>query len=503
LNAPSTAPSKAPNKAKGAPPGVASQAPESYSLFSEILDWVLVPIMVVWPVSFVLTYLIATDVAKRPHDQALANSVRVLASQVRLVNDNPVLLLPNASQAILRADDVDTVYFRVSDEMGRLIAGDAELPVTSFDIDRQDRETIYFTDDIVAGEPVRVAYLVTTLRDDDRLRDVFVQVAETLGKRNKLAGAITGLVMTILFMLIPIVIALVWFGLTRGLTPLAELKQRIQRRRANDLSPINPRETPEELASLVNTINGQMARVAAQLRVQERFVADAAHQLRTPLAGLKTQAEIALATPDAADVTARLQQIILSADNATHLVRQLLWLARADDQEAPQNFEPVLLSTLVREVALAWVDAALAKQISLAFEPPPSATWVNGDATLLRELASNLIDNAIKYTPSGGEVVVRLSVQAAAERPILLEVQDSGVGIADADRELVFERFYRVLGTGTSGSGLGLAIVRGIARRHNATATLKPGPGGQGTVAAVAFAAAGDVAPQRVSESTL
>lgn len=475
-----------------------------YSLLSEILDWILVPIMVVWPVSLIATFVIAADIAKYPHDQSLANSVRVLASQVRLVNQNPVLLLPNASQAILRADEVDTIFFRVSQEDGRIIAGDAEIPAVSFEVDRQDRETIYFVDDTIGSEPVRIAYMVTTLREDDRLRDVYVQVGETLGKRNKLAGAITWLVMSILFILILIVVLLVWFGLTRGLAPLVELKQRIQRRRATDLSPINPREAPEELASLVNTINGQMARVESQLRIQERFIADAAHQLRTPLAGLKTQAELALATPDSADISARLQQIIVSADNATHLVRQLLWLARADDGEAPRSFQPLDLKALVREVTLSWVDAALAKQIDLGFDAAEGNVWVLGDPTLLRELASNLVDNAIKYTPPGGEVSVGIKKLSEGERPIVLEVEDSGIGIADADRELVFERFYRVLGTGTSGSGLGLAIVRGIARRHNAIANLKPSVNGRGTLASVAFAAAiVDLPPPRISVGAL
>jgi two-component system, OmpR family, sensor histidine kinase TctE len=477
---------------------------EPYSLFSEILDWILVPIMVIWPISFVTTFIVATDIAKRPHDQTLANTVQVLASQVRSINGNPVLLLPSQSQAILRADEVDTIYFRIDTEEGRFVAGDAELPTISFDLERQERNTVYFADADVQSEPVRVAYVVTTIREDDRYMDVQSQVAETMGKRNKLAGAITGLVMVILFLLIPLVLFLVWFGLTRGLMPLATLKQKIQRRRVTDLSPIDPRDAPEELASLVATINGQMARVAAQLKVQERFVADAAHQLRTPLAGLKAQAEIALQTVDLGEAKRRLEHIIVSTDQATHLTRQLLWLARADDSEAMRNMATIDLRTLAREVTLSWADAALAKRIDLAFDTENVATMVQGDATLLRELISNLVDNAIKYTPCDGRVQVRLTHAVGAERPVLLEVTDSGIGIADGDRELVFERFYRALGTGASGSGLGLAIVRGIARRHSATVTLKPAPEG-GTIAVAAFFAAPlyELPPPRISAALL
>jgi two-component system, OmpR family, sensor histidine kinase TctE len=477
---------------------------EPYSLFSEILDWILVPIMVIWPISFVTTFIIATDIAKRPHDQALANSVRVLVSQVRLINETPIAALPAQSQSILRADEVDTIYFRLTAEDGRLVAGDNELPAVAFDLERQERDTVYFTDALIQSEPIRIAYLVSTIRDGNTFVDVQAQVAETLNKRTKLAGAITGLVMTILFLLIPLVLFLVWFGLTRGLEPLATLKAKIQRRRPTDLSPIDPRDAPEELATLVSTINGQMARVAGQLKVQERFVADAAHQLRTPLAGLKTQAEIALVAHDSGDIRRRLEQMILSADDATHLIRQLLALARADDNELARAFESVDLNHIAREVALSWADEALRRRIDLGLETHAEPAMINGDVTLLRELISNLIDNAIKYSEDGGHVVVAVRRDNKAGRSIILEIEDGGIGIADTDRELVFERFYRVLGTGKTGSGLGLTIVRGIARRHNATIQLKTPATGQGTIVAVAFPAAPqELEPPRISTITL
>lgn len=459
---------------------------EPYSLFTELLDWMLVPLMLLWPISFVVTFVVAYDIAQRPYDRALADTARVLAEQVSANARGGIsVTLPNPAQAILRSDEFDTVYFRITGPDGTHVSGDIELGLPADEEIPLDE--VKFRDQRLQGQEVRVAYLLFEANAERHIKSL-VQVGETLGKRNKLATEITSVVMIILFLLIPLLMLLIWFGLTRGLAPLEKLKVRIDRRLPNDLSPINPRDAPEELGPLVTTINAQMSRVERNLRVQQRFIADAAHQMKTPLAGLKTQAELALSEPASEPAQHRLRQMSQSVDSTSRLVSQLLALARSEDVEArPYVMQPLELNAVVRELALEWADRAIAKSIDLSFDTLTDTVYVRGDTLLLHELFNNLIENAILYTPAGGAVTVRIGQVKPNERSVQVEIEDTGIGISDTDRELVFERFYRVLGTGTSGSGLGLAIVRAIAKQHHASVALRPNPHRSGTVAIVTF----------------
>jgi two-component system sensor histidine kinase TctE len=279
----------------------------------------------------------------------------------------------------------------------------------------------------------------------------------------------------VMLLLAPVTVALVWFGLKRGLRPLERLRERVERRGPEDLSPIPPDEVPAEVSPLVKTLNRQLERVRRNLDAQRHFVADAAHQLRTPLAGLKTQAEAALRGETLEAARARLRHIEESADRLSRLVAQLLSLARADDaltQSAPR--ESVELNGLLHDACASWAERAVAKQVALGFDPASHPVEVRGAPLLLRELFTNLIDNAIRYTPPGGEVTAR--VVAGTPREVVVE--DTGAGIAQGDRELVFERFYRVLGSGESGSGLGLPIVKAIAELHGASVRIEDNGGG-------------------------
>jgi two-component system sensor histidine kinase TctE len=265
------------------------------------------------------------------------------------------------------------------------------------------------------------------------------------------------------------------------------MSARIRAREATDMSPIPPEDAPEELAPLLESLNEQLGRVRANLEAQRRFVGDAAHQLRTPLAGLKTQAQIAVREWPAPSVRDRLERIEQSATRMGHLVTQLLALARADDlRTRDTDFEPVDLDDLVRDVCTQLADEAIAARMSIAFERSEAAARVNGSPMLLRELFGNLVDNAIHYGPAGGEITVRVRSGAACE----VAVEDNGPGIPPAEREFIFARFYRVLGTGEAGSGLGLAIVKEIAGLHHATIRIETPPAG-GTRFVVAFAPPG------------
>ena len=456
------------------------------SLFGEILDWMLAPLLFVWPLSIAFTHYFANNVANFPYDQALREHVAAIARQIKLVDGKPVLSLPASTRALLRADETDSVYFHVVTQEGKLLAGDQDLPlpVETLNSDAAFSGDIFLRDAEYNGQDLRMAY---TYLADARLppnRWVVIEVAETTEKRTQLANKIVASVILPQFIIIPLAVMLVWFGLSRGLRPLTRLRQTIETREPADLSPIATRRVPEELEPLVEAFNSMLERMKKTVEAQQRFVADAAHQMRTPLTGLKTQAQFAIRETDPEALRHALRQIATGVDRAGRLVNQLLTLARTEGGElTQQKHEPLDLSVLAREVVEDWVMLALEKKIDLGYEADEAA-MILGNGMLLRELAKNLIDNAIRYTPAGGHVTCRILNNGVT---VMLEIEDDGIGISEEQAELVFERFYRVNDAGPEGSGLGLAIVQEIASQHGSRASLRPNPKGRGAVAHVVF----------------
>lgn len=457
------------------------------SLFGEILDWMLAPLLFVWPLSIAFTHYFANNVANYPYDQALREHVAAIARQVKLVGGKPVLTLPASTRALLRADETDSVYFHVVTQDGKLLAGDKDLPVpTEFPEDAALSGDIYLRDADFNGQDLRMAYTLLADAQLPRGRWIVVEVAETTEKRTQLANKIVASVILPQFVIIPLAVMLVWFGLSRGLRPLTRLRQTIETREPADLSPIATRRVPEELEPLVEAFNAMLERMKKNVEAQQRFVADAAHQMRTPLTGLKTQAQFAMRESDPEALRHALRQIATGVDRAGRLVNQLLTLARTEGGEAAQQrHEPLDLSQLVREVVEDWVMVAIEKGIDLGYESP-GAAMIAGNSFLLHELVKNLIDNALRYTPAGGHVTCRI---IASPETVVFEVEDDGIGISEEQAELVFERFYRVDDAATEGSGLGLAIVQEIAMQHGSKASLRPNSRGRGAVARVVFVA--------------
>jgi two-component system sensor histidine kinase TctE len=449
------------------------------SVFGEIVDWTLAPLLILWPVSMAIQYFFAYSIANNAYDRELRDSAVAVSKQLSYRDSRIVIDEGAAAAAILRADESDLTFYQVRDHRNAVVGGDKSIPLAEFTLDMLPQR-VYFRDDYVPGHEVRVAYLYAQVPDMPGA--VLVQVAETVGKRSRLASEIIGDVLAAQFLIVPIALLFVWLGLTRGVEPLNELTQAIRERKPHDLSPIDESGVPEEVRPLVSSFNELMQRLAASLQAQTRFVSDAAHQMRTPLAGLKMQAEIAMRQRDPVNLQHAMRQIVASADRASHLINQLLALARTD-ADAPPPLAPVDLDELARDTAREWVPRARERDIDLGFEPAAMPAWIDGNPVLLRELLNNLIDNALRYSRPGGRVTIR--VRAGGE--VVLEVEDNGIGIDEADRERVFERFYRVLGTETEGSGLGLPIVRGIAHLHRAQATLGPNPLERGTTARVVF----------------
>ncbi|QGZ43088.1 HAMP domain-containing protein [Pseudoduganella flava] len=441
----------------------------------------LAPLLLLWPMSIAITYLVAKSIANQPFDHALEDSVTVLAQQVREV-DGQAVRLPGPARDILRADDVDSIYFQILGPQGGYIDGDRDLPRP--EPEPEDDTTrpgaVRFRSDNLHGTPIRIAYAYVNLEENSQrpARLALVQVAETLEKRAKLANEIIKGVILPQFIILPIVLGLVWFALSRGLLPLAELQERIRARPSDDLSPIAPNQVPEEITPLVRSLNEMLARLSQSIDMQKRFIADAAHQMKTPLAGMRMQSELALRQTDQQEIHRSLEQLAKSSEAATRLVNQLLALARAENQpQAGSAFEALDLAELARNAVRDWVPASFNYRIDLGYEAPEAPVLIEGNPLMLRELLSNLIDNALRYTPHGGSVTVRVRSAAVADGDCaVLEIEDTGPGIPPAERVHVFERFYRILGSSAEGSGLGLAIVREIAQQHGADIEILSNP---------------------------
>ena len=444
---------------------------EQRSLFGEILDWMLTPLLLLWPLSLALTWFVAQGIASKPYDRALEFNLQALTQFVVWQDGQTQFNLTTQARDLLRADDTDLVFYQVRDGRGRMVSGDPEFPAPPLERPSRPGE-VFLRDDVVCDESVRVAYIWLALGGNES-PPVLMQVAETRGKRSMLATEIIKGVMVPQFIILPLAVLLVWLALVRGIRPLNDLEQRIRARKPDDLSPIDNEHVPQEVAPLVSSINDLLQRLKTSVTNQKRFLADAAHQLKTPLAGLRMQAEMAQKA-SGEDIHRSLQQIAKSSMRATHTVNQLLALARAETSGRSLPSVPVHLAEAVADVIEDSIPRALDKQIDLGYEGPDEPVGdgiLMGNPTLVREMVRNLVDNALNYTPQGGVVTVRLLVHrwnGVQE----LQVEDNGPGIPEAERALVLEPFYRALGTNVDGSGLGLAIVQEIASHHGATITL-------------------------------
>ncbi len=469
-------------KSSGLASAEARDQPTQRSLFGEILDWMLMPLLLLWPLSIGVTYLIAKSIANEPFDRSLEDRVTVLAQQVKEVNGEVSAKLPFSARDILRADDVDNVYFQISGPQHEMIAGDSDMPLPD-DEEPPVPWAVLLRDGQMRNADVRIAYTyvnlqasrTTGLRPGDT-RYALVQVGETLEKRRLLANQIIKGVILPEFIILPIAIALLWFALSRGLSPLTSLQENIRSRRPDDLSPIDSRAVPEEISPLVRSLNEMLARLSQSIQSQKRFIADAAHQMKTPLAGMRMQSELALRQDSRDEIQRSLEQLAKSSLSATRLVNQLLALARAEN-DSPQAtpLQHIDWIALARDTVQEWFGAAQAREIDLGFEEDEGPIAVLGNATMLREMMNNLIDNALRYTQRRGSVTVRVRRDVIKQLAIL-EVEDNGPGIPPTERDQVFERFYRILGSDVDGSGLGLAIVREIAQRHGAKVDITHNP---------------------------
>jgi two-component system, OmpR family, sensor histidine kinase TctE len=447
---------------------------EQRSLFGEILDWMLTPLLLLWPLSLALTWFVAQGIASKPFDRALEFNLQALTQFVVTKDDKVSFNLTPQARDLLKADDSDQVYYQLKDLRQGVISGEPDFPRPPAEVEIAIAGRILLRDDLVRGDEVRVAYTWLE-RHNDPGHLVLMQVAETKGKRSTLATEIIKGVMVPQFVILPLAVLLVWLALVRGIRPLSDLEQKIRARKPDDLSPIEESAIPQEVAPLVSSINDLLARLTASLTTQKRFLADAAHQLKTPLAGLRMQAELAQRESNPQEIRSSLQQIARSSTRATHTVNQLLALARAETTGRTLPTAQIDLAQLVTGVVRDSVPRALEHGIDLGYEGPdemPEICLMDGNPTLLQEMSRNLLDNAINYSGRGGVVTARVLFDRFSGVQIL-QVEDNGPGIPENERELVLQPFYRALGTNVDGSGLGLAIVHEIAQQHGAVVMME------------------------------
>ncbi|OIN91539.1 MAG: sensor histidine kinase [Comamonadaceae bacterium CG1_02_60_18] len=470
---------------------------EQRSLFGEILDWMLTPLLLLWPISLVLTWLVAQSIAGKPFDRALEYNVRAMAQLITVRHSKAHFVLPRPARELLRADDSDTVYYQVIGPGGEFLSGERELPPPP-NINRVTLDEVQIRDDVVKGYDVKVAYAWVRLPGMEA-QPALVQVAETLEKRSVLATEIVKGVMLPQFVILPLAVLLVWLALVQAIKPLHQLEDRIRARKPDDLSPIDAESVPLEVSPLVDSVNDLLLRLTESIATQKRFLADAAHQLKTPLAGLRMQADLAqLEGASAEDLKQSLRQIGRASVRATHSVNQLLALARAESSGSAMQRSVCDLAELCMSVVRDCVPRALDKHIDLGYEgtqPDTPGCTVWGNATLLKEMVRNLVDNAINYTPSFEERPGIITARVLTDpfgRTLVLQVEDNGPGVSQTERELIFQPFYRALGTEADGSGLGLPIVLEIAQQHGASVSMedtRPGQNPPGARFVVRFTA--------------
>lgn len=438
------------------------------SIRLRLLKWLVAPILVFNLLAASLTYLLAWTPAQRAFDQGLLDAAAGLATRVRPGGSG--VDLAGASR-ILGSAAPDASWFVVRDAQGRVLAGDPAFPR------RSGKEAL--RDDRMHGQPVRVASLQAAAGG----APLEVAVARTLSQRQQVRSAIVRALVLLELLFSLALVGLVWFSVGNGLAPLARLRARLDARDSHDLAPLEDSGMPRELLPLVNAFNALLERMAAGARAQDDFRANVAHQLRTPLAGLRLQLEWLAGRHRADPETVRSVELLLQAnERMIRQANQLLSLERAGPERYGRAQLAALdLSAIVGESVQSFVERAVARDIDLGFELEPA--WVAGERHMLRDLVDNLVDNALRYTPAHGMVTVRCR---SLPEETLFVVEDSGPGIPPEKRAQVFQRFVR-LDQHSQGSGLGLAIVREIAAAHGARVELGEGAGGRGLLVAVRF----------------
>jgi two-component system sensor histidine kinase TctE len=458
------------------------------SLRVQISLWLLLPLMALLALDAYLTYERAMLAANTAFDRTLEASLKAMREGISLRDGRVDVEVPNLALELFDGHAGPHVYYLIRNEHG-VVTGYDDLPPPARHADELYKTVFYDTD--YCDQPLRMAAQWLPVHDvgSARIQLVQVLIGETIEPRQATAKEILLGSLVQELALVALALVIVWLGVPRGLRQLHRLSDTVSRRDGSQLDPIDERDLPTEMKPLVGALNQHVERLHRLIQARKRFFADAAHQLKTPLAIIQASSELALREPDGERVRQHMRDLHSTVDQASRTVQQLLSLSRIEpDSGYLPTLQPVRLDELAQSVALEWAPVARSRGVDLGFEGM-QAVWLDGQPLLLEELIGNLIDNAIRYAGSGAVVTVRVSGEGGGEGAgSLLQVVDNGPGVEAGEREQVFKRFYRgTTGQGTDGSGLGLSIVREIARLHQAGVALTQTAGG-GLTVSVCFA---------------
>ncbi len=441
-----------------------------WSIRRRVLAWLFVAMALVFSANLLSSYYSNIEAADTAYDRLLLASASAIAGRTVVREDGLHVDIPYVALDMLASTAQDRVFYAVSAPDGTVVTGYEDLPLPERRDGKAPQDPVFYNS-VFKQASVRIVALRSFVSGSNLSGFVTIQVAQTRGDRDALTDSLRR--QSALWMLVIAITGAIaaWFGVTVGLKPLARLGEALGRRSPDDVRPIL-HDVPIEFKPLVGAINGMLYRLEGGLHSMRKFISDASHQLKTPLASLQAQSEMALRETDPDDIRKSLVKVNSSAKRTSRLAQQLLSHARATG--ASQDFADLNLVQLVRDTIEALLPRAVAKKIDLGQAGDERAPMF-GDRALIGELILNLADNAIKYSPAGSMITLGVRVEEGAMR---LVIEDDGPGIPEKDRQGVFERFARLQGSSADGCGLGLAIVREIAGRHGATVTLRDAQGG-------------------------
>lgn len=434
------------------------------------------------------SYSDALGAANQAYDRSLSASVKGIAERVFATESEIVVDIPYSALELFEAGSSDRVFYSVGQPGETAITGYPDLPLPEHIVPN----TPVFYDGIYKGQPLRLGAMLKPLYRQEFPKPVIVVIGETTNARQDVVQHLFFREVARKALLVVVALAVALFAAMTAVRPIDRLGQSIRARPDDDLTPIEAQGVPQEVKPLVDAINLHMVRIEAMVEARRRFITDAAHQLRTPLAVLNTQAEYALRQTGAAEMRPAVEAFHRSLGSAIRLTNQLLSLSRAEPINGLMVArQAVDIAALGRDTVVELLPLAERKGIDLGFEGEATPIIVSGHPVLLREMFSNLIDNALRYTPVAGVVTLAVDLAPDAASSARVRVIDNGPGIPVEYREQVFLRFFRLDGSDHTGSGLGLAIVREIVHGHAGEISLKSAPGAHGLEVEVRLPLAG------------
>jgi len=444
------------------------------------MAWLLTPLGVFALLGMALARQDAVATATMVQDRLLLGSARIIAQQISYEDGMLEVAIPPAALELFQSRDQDRVYYRIASPRGQLLSGYAELPPPPGSLRAEEHHL--FTS-VVRGQPVRVVAYAQPVFAAPEEGPVVIEVAQTLEAHGALVRQIWTTNLRQGFWMLALATALVWVALRYGLKSLTLLQDKVRQRDPGSLEPLDPGPAPRELQPLVGAINDYVKRLDTQMALRSRFIANAAHQLRTPFTVLQTQVNFGLRSDEPGPKDDALKAILQGVRQGTRLVNQLLSLSTVEAaQPLALPAESVDLADMAQRVLEEHAAMAQAKELDLGLDRQTPLTAMVASPSLLHELLANLVDNAIRYTPAKGVVTVGLAREGAT---LLLRVEDNGPGIAPEDRTRVFERFCRLHQDDTPGCGLGLAIAQEVVVAMGGEIRLSAPAQGTGLVVAV------------------